>query len=81
MTDRYDADIHARWTWEHDDEPAIRSTGPRREAPGLCPECGEDVTHPSQFDPTCGEADCRERWVLRRGPINRWLAMGEETRS
>ncbi len=60
-----------------EDEPRYieRATGPRAE-PATCPECGEDVRYPSLFgDPTCGEAECRDRHAARRP--DPWLAQKE----
>ena len=49
----------------HGDRYVSPSTGPRREMPGVCYECGEPVEYLSAFDATCGEPTCREQAMLR----------------
>ncbi len=59
---------------DRDDEWYIRrSTGPRRERPAACPECGEDVPDRPFFgDVTCGRTECRDAHARRRPDA--WLA-------
>lgn len=55
------------------------TTGPRREPPGLCRECGEPAPDAPFFgDRTCGAPRCRDR-AAERQPVSMWLA-GKETR-
>lgn len=57
MADYYERD-------EVGEGPRFPSRGPRREAPAVCPVCGEDATE-EPFNPTCGEMACWEAWVTR----------------
>lgn len=62
MADRY-----------YHDEDNFPPSGPRREPPAVCYECGEDVPDAPFFgDRTCGAAECRDRAAQRR-PVAPWL--------
>jgi hypothetical protein len=59
-------DLDAIQTWEHDSGYAGRATGQRRERPGVCQVCGDDMPDRPWFgDSTCGRNECRDQAVRR----------------
>lgn len=59
-------DVDAIQTWEHESGYIGRATGPRREPPTACYECGDDADEPVYFDAHffCSRA-CLDAWVRR----------------